>query len=99
VRRCILLHSRTFGKGKTATGRTQPLCEEVTMTNHTVSDHVTRQDRNQTPADHQVEKDTGLPVNIAPDGEKQPEGDAKPEDALRIDPNSRIPKPVPPDLA
>lgn len=50
--------------------------------------------------DMQIDKETGLPVAIVPDGEKQ---DTTPEvpkkDRLNIDPESRIPKPVQPDLA
>jgi hypothetical protein len=50
--------------------------------------------------DMQIDKETGLPVAIVPDGEKQ---DAKPKvpekDRLNIDPESRIPRPVQPDLA
>jgi hypothetical protein len=50
--------------------------------------------------DMQIDKETGDPVTIPPDGEKKnrPKGVA-PEDRLRIDPESRIPRPVQPDLA
>lgn len=50
--------------------------------------------------DMQIDRNTGLPVSIAPDGEKQdqPPG-VTPEDRLRIDPESRVPRPVQPDLA
>lgn len=50
--------------------------------------------------DMQIDKETGVPVSIPPDGAKQirPEPvDA--EERLRIDPRSRIPRPVQPDLA
>ena len=52
------------------------------------------------PHDMQIDKETGLPVAVVPDGEKaeQPEK-ADPEDKLKIDPESRIPRPVQPDLA
>lgn len=50
--------------------------------------------------DMQIDKETGLPVSIPPDGEKEnrPEK-VDPEERLRIDPESRIPRPVQPDLA
>jgi hypothetical protein len=50
--------------------------------------------------DMQIDKQTGLPVAIPPDGEKakQP-GGVRPEDRLKTDPESRIPQPVQPDLA
>ena len=56
--------------------------------------------------DVQVDPDTGLPLPVAPLGEKT-EGEIEDksldepadDDALRIDPESRIPRPVPPDLA
>jgi hypothetical protein len=52
------------------------------------------------PHDMQIDSETGLPVAIAPDGEKQ---DTRPQVAederLRIDPESRIPRPAQPDLA
>ena len=53
------------------------------------------------PHDMQIDKETGLPVTIAPDGEKQQTtGDkAPPDERLKIDPDSRIPRPVQPDLA
>ncbi|MGV3550655.1 hypothetical protein [Rhizobium sp.] len=52
------------------------------------------------PHDMQIDKETGLPVAIVPDGEKEPTRDkAEPTDKLRIDPDSRIPRPVQPDLA
>lgn len=50
--------------------------------------------------DMQIDKETGLPVDIVPDGEK---ADTKPEvpedERLRVDPDSCIPRPVQPDLA
>jgi len=50
--------------------------------------------------DAQIDEETGLPVPITPDGEKEnrPER-VDPEERLRIDPESRIPRPVQPDLA
>jgi hypothetical protein len=50
--------------------------------------------------DMQIDKETGLPVTIAPDGEKEnnPE-EVQRDERLKIDPNSRIPRPVQPDLA
>lgn len=50
--------------------------------------------------DPQIDGETGRPVAIAPDGEKEnkPE-EIDGEERLRIDPNSRIPRPVQPDLA
>ena len=50
--------------------------------------------------DPQVDEETGRPVAIVPDGEKEnsPE-EIDGEERLRIDPNSRIPRPVQPDLA
>lgn len=50
--------------------------------------------------DMQVDEETGLPVSITPDGEKEnrPES-VEPDERLRIDPESRIPRPVQPDLA
>ena len=53
------------------------------------------------PHDMQIDKETGLPVTITPDGEsKHPATDeVAPEERLRIDPDSRIPRPVQPDLA
>lgn len=54
--------------------------------------------------DEQLKPATGEPVGIAPDGAKT-EGEienkqvAHKDEALRIDPNSRIPRPVQPDLA
>lgn len=52
------------------------------------------------PHDMQIDRETGLPVAIVPDGEKEPTRDnVDPEEALRIDPESRIPRPVQPDLA
>lgn len=48
----------------------------------------------------QIDKETGLPVTVVPDGEKQDTTPEVPErDRLRVDPESRIPKPVQPDLA
>lgn len=50
--------------------------------------------------DMQIDKETGLPVAIVPDGEKQDTTAEVPKkDRLKIDPESRIPKPVQPDLA
>ena len=52
------------------------------------------------PHDMQIDKETGLPVTIVPDGEKtRREPQADPDDRLKIDPESRIPRPVQPDLA
>lgn len=52
------------------------------------------------PHDMQIDAATGLPVAIAPDGEKALSEDGiDPREALRIDPKSRIPTPVQPDLA
>lgn len=53
------------------------------------------------PHDMQIDKETGLPVSIEPDGEQQdPTKDkAAPDERLKIDPDSRIPQPVQPDLA
>jgi hypothetical protein len=52
------------------------------------------------PHDMQIDKKTGLPVAIVPDGEKLPSVDkVDPDERLRIDPESRIPRPVQPDLA
>jgi hypothetical protein len=56
------------------------------------------------PDDEQVNEETGEPSGVAPHGAKT-EGEIEEkktddeDDALRIDPNSRIPRPVPPDLA
>jgi hypothetical protein len=48
----------------------------------------------------QIDKETGLPVAIVPDGEKQDTmSETRKRDRLHIDPESRIPKPVQPDLA
>lgn len=50
--------------------------------------------------DMQIDAETGLPVPIVPDGEKENQpGRASQEERLRIDPESRIPRPVQPDLA
>lgn len=50
--------------------------------------------------DVQIDKETGLPVRIVPDGEKRNDGGTvPPSERLRIDPQSRIPRPVQPDLA
>jgi hypothetical protein len=54
--------------------------------------------------DVQVDKETGEPIGIAPEGELTEDEIAEkdkvsPDDALRIDPKSRIPRPVQPDLA
>lgn len=52
------------------------------------------------PHDMQIDKETGLPVSIEPDGEKQETGQPVSEDdRLKIDPESRVPRPVQPDLA
>lgn len=52
------------------------------------------------PHDMQIDQETGLPVAIVPDGEKPDERPQVPEDKrLRVDPDSRIPRPVQPDLA
>ncbi|MBX9456604.1 MAG: hypothetical protein KL863_11605 [Rhizobium sp.] len=52
------------------------------------------------PHDMQIDENTGLPFSIVPDGEKpEPQDEVAPEDRLRIDPESRIPRPVQPDLA
>jgi hypothetical protein len=52
------------------------------------------------PQDMQVDPDTGLPVSIPPDGEKENRAErVAPDERLRIDPESRIPRPVQPDLA
>lgn len=50
--------------------------------------------------DPQIDEGTGRPVAIAPDGEKEHKPDEiDGEERLKIDPNSRIPRPVQPDLA
>ena len=51
--------------------------------------------------DMQIDPETGRPVSIPPVGEKEnrPEPVVAPEERLRIDPESRIPRPVQPDLA
>ena len=52
------------------------------------------------PHDMQIDDETGLPVTIEPDGEKQDMEDHVPKkDRLKVDPESRIPRPVQPDLA
>jgi hypothetical protein len=53
------------------------------------------------PHDMQIDKETGLPVAIAPDGEKESsaENKAARDDGLKIDPHSRMPRPIQPDLA
>jgi hypothetical protein len=53
-----------------------------------------------TSGDPQIDRDTGRPVAIAPDGEREndPE-EIDGRERLKIDPNSRIPRPVQPDLA
>jgi hypothetical protein len=50
--------------------------------------------------DPQIDEETGRPVVIVPDGEKQnrPE-EIDGQEGLKIDPNSRIPRPVQPDVA
>jgi hypothetical protein len=54
--------------------------------------------------DLQRDADTGAPVGVAPNGAKtegeiEEKTNADPGDAARIDPESRIPRPVQPDLA
>jgi hypothetical protein len=50
--------------------------------------------------DMQIDEATGRPVSIAPDGEKENRPETvDPKERLRIDPESRIPRPVQPDLA
>jgi hypothetical protein len=54
--------------------------------------------------DPQRDRRTGAPVGIAPNGAKtegeiEDERNADKGDAAAIDPNSRIPRPVQPDLA
>lgn len=54
--------------------------------------------------DVQRDAETGAPVGIAPNGAKtegeiEEKTNADPGKAARIDPESRIPRPVPPDLA
>jgi len=50
--------------------------------------------------DMQIDEETGLPVSIPPDGEKEDRPEpVDPEERLKIDPESRIPRPVQPDLA
>lgn len=52
------------------------------------------------PHDMQIDKETGLPVTVVPDGEKADTTPEVPEkDRLKVDPDSRIPRPVQPDLA
>lgn len=52
------------------------------------------------PRDVQIDEETGRPVAIEPDGEKDNTEPEVPEsERLRIDPDSRIPRPVQPDLA
>jgi hypothetical protein len=52
------------------------------------------------PHDMQIDKETGLPVSIVPDGEKADNESEVPEhERLKVDPDSRIPRPVQPDLA
>ena len=52
------------------------------------------------PDDPQVDEDTGRPVAIVPDGEKENKAEEiDGDERLKIDPNSRIPRPVQPDLA
>ncbi len=54
--------------------------------------------------DAKLNEDTGAPIGIAPNGAKT-EGEIEEKqnpdkaDAARIDPDSRIPRPVQPDLA
>lgn len=50
--------------------------------------------------DMQVDPETGRPLSIPPDGEKENRPDeVAADERLRIDPESRIPRPVQPDLA
>ena len=50
--------------------------------------------------DMQIDPETGQPVSIPPVGEKEDRPETvPPEERLRIDPESRIPRPVQPDLA
>jgi hypothetical protein len=54
--------------------------------------------------DAQLNEKTGNPVGVAPNGAKteseiEAKEDADKADAFRIDPDSRIPRPVLPDLA
>lgn len=52
------------------------------------------------PQDMQVDEETGRPVATVPDGEKADQAPEVPaKDRLKIDPDSRIPRPVQPDLA
>ena len=52
------------------------------------------------PDDPQVDESTGRPVAIVPDGEKENKAEEiDGDERLKIDPNSRIPRPVQPDLA
>lgn len=53
------------------------------------------------PHDMQIDEETGLPVTITPDGEKvgKHDQDTAGKKGLKIDPDSRIPRPVQPDLA
>ena len=54
--------------------------------------------------DEQLDENTGNPVGVAPNGAKtegeiEDKKNSNKQDAARIDPHSRIPRPVPPDLA
>lgn len=50
--------------------------------------------------DMQIDRETGRPVTIVPDGEKERNSEAVDDaERLNIDPNSRVPRPVQPDLA
>lgn len=56
------------------------------------------------PDDVQRDPETGAQIGIAPNGAKtegeiEEKTNADPDDAARIDPESRIPRPVQPDLA
>lgn len=66
----------------------------------TTNEAETNRDQRQHARDKRDEE-TGQPVAIVPDGEKEnADGDrATPDDSLKIDPESRIPRPVQPDLA
>jgi hypothetical protein len=56
------------------------------------------------PDDVQRDAETGAPIAIPPNGAKtegeiDEKANADPDEAARIDPHSRIPRPVQPDLA
>lgn len=71
------------------------------MTLTTTKQAATNRDPRQHARDMQRDEETGQPVAIVPDGEKEhADGDrATPDESLKIDPRSRIPRPVQPDLA